>query len=171
MSKRSGQQCRSWAVRGSTVCRMHGGTAKQVKAKAQKNVAEWKATRELGKMGCAVDVHPLDALLEMVCEAAGNVHYLRTRVEDLHLTEVNDLTGVTEANALVKLYEQERDRLAKFSKMALDAGVDERQVRIAEAQGQQLAAVVRAAVAAAAVGGEQAGLKAAAEEMRRLRSA
>lgn len=32
---RSGRDCHNWAIRGGTVCRMHGGAAPQVKAKAE----------------------------------------------------------------------------------------------------------------------------------------
>jgi len=38
-SKRSGVQCRSWAMHGGTVCRMHGGSAPQTLAKARENIA------------------------------------------------------------------------------------------------------------------------------------
>jgi hypothetical protein len=38
------------------------------------------------------------------------------------------------------------DRLARFSKMALDAGVAEKQVRIAERHGEELAKVIGAAL-------------------------
>ncbi len=32
--KKSGEQCKKWAIRGGTVCRFHGGAAGQVKRKA-----------------------------------------------------------------------------------------------------------------------------------------
>lgn len=37
-SKRSGTQCRQWAIRGGFVCSMHGGQAPQVKRKAQERL-------------------------------------------------------------------------------------------------------------------------------------
>ena len=37
-SKESGEPCKLWAMRGSTVCRKHGGSAPQVRAKAQERV-------------------------------------------------------------------------------------------------------------------------------------
>lgn len=45
--------------------------------------------------------------------------------------------------ALVELENQERDRCARFAKLALDAGIAERQVRIAEQLGQHVVAVLR----------------------------
>jgi hypothetical protein len=47
-------------------------------------------------------------------------------------------------NLWVKLYQEERDRLVRVAKAAIDAGVEERQVRLAEGQAQQLAQVIRA---------------------------
>jgi hypothetical protein len=189
MSKRTGQRCRQWAMHGLSVCWRHGGAASQVKARGAQRVAQWTARRELVRLGAAVDVHPIDALLEMVREAAGNVAFLRGRVSELDQqaglvalpSDADQLfraegiygpdhQGDGKRHILVAMYDEERDRLAKFAKLALDAGVDEKLVRIAEAQGQQLAGVVRAAVRAAAADGEQAGLEAAAAEMRRLRA-
>jgi hypothetical protein len=61
---------------------------------------------------------------------------------------VPDGTRTVEARAAINqwviLYQQERDRLVRVSKLALDAGVAERQVRLTERQAQQLAEVIRA---------------------------
>jgi len=42
-SKQSGKQCKNWAIRGGEVCRLHGGSAKQVASKAavRAEVLEW----------------------------------------------------------------------------------------------------------------------------------
>jgi hypothetical protein len=42
------------------------------------------------------------------------------------------------AHPYLQLWNEERDRLAKVCKLALDAGVAERQVRIAEGEGGQI---------------------------------
>jgi hypothetical protein len=34
VSKASKKQCKNWAIKGGDVCRIHGGAAKQVAAKA-----------------------------------------------------------------------------------------------------------------------------------------
>jgi hypothetical protein len=47
-------------------------------------------------------------------------------------------------NVWVRLYQEWHDRLVRVSKLAIDAGVAELQVRLAEKQAQQLAAVIRA---------------------------
>jgi len=47
----------------------------------------------------------------------------------------------------IEVYQRERQHLARVCKMALDAGVAECQVRVAEAQGELLAQVVKGIVA------------------------
>ena len=37
--RQDGQPCQAWAIRGATVCRVHGGSAPQVKRKAAENMA------------------------------------------------------------------------------------------------------------------------------------
>lgn len=37
-AKSTGEQCQNYAIRGSTVCRVHGGAAEQVKNKAQERL-------------------------------------------------------------------------------------------------------------------------------------
>lgn len=55
---------------------------------------------------------------------------------------------------LVELEAAERDRCARFAKLALDAGIEERRVRLAERQVDTLDAVLRAALRMAGLGPE-----------------
>jgi hypothetical protein len=54
MSKRSGKRCRNFAIHGGTVCPKHGGSAPQVKRKAQERLADLidpdRALRELAAL-------------------------------------------------------------------------------------------------------------------------
>ena len=45
-SKQSGKQCKNWAIRGGTTCRLHGGSAPQVVAKAaiRAELMDWGIT-------------------------------------------------------------------------------------------------------------------------------
>ena len=135
-------------------CRLHGGaTPTHVKA-AQRREAELAVVT----LGLPHDVEPHMALLEEVHRAAGHVAYLGEVVGELErnqlvhgitrTVQLPDGTRTVEARAAinpwVKLYQEERDRLVRVSKLAIDAGVAERQVRLAEEQARQLAAVLRA---------------------------
>jgi hypothetical protein len=56
-----------------------------------------------------------------------------------------DMSGKFEKPSVwVELYQEERRMLARVCKMALDAGVNERAVRVAEQQGELLAGVIKA---------------------------
>lgn len=148
---RSGQRCKKAAIKGGKVCRMHGGVAPQVKAKAAERAQADLARLQCERLGIAVATDPGEALLSQVAEAAGNVEFYRARAAELGL-QVTDLV-FTEGGShsvphvLVVLYNQERDRLVNFSVAALRAGVEERRVRMAEADARRLAEVVVGALA------------------------
>jgi hypothetical protein len=103
-------------------------------------------------------VEPHEALLEEVHRTAGHVAWIGETVGQLdrnqlvhgitRTVQLPDGSRTVEARAAiniwVKLYQEERDRLVRVAKAAIDAGVEERQVRLAEGQAQQLAQVVRA---------------------------
>lgn len=115
-------------------------------------------------MGVPLEMEPTDALLWCVAIAAGEVQYLSQRVGELTEEELigrpsrisrewgtgergrKDVrtreAGEHQLHILVKERQGAVDRLARFSKMAIDAGVAERQVRLAEAQAGMLAALI-----------------------------
>ena len=70
----------------------------------------------------------------------------------------------------MRLYNEERDRLARTAKAALDAGIVERQVRLAESQGRELARVVVTVLAKLELTPEQAAAARVmvADELRKL---
>jgi hypothetical protein len=106
---------------------------------AEKRLAVTKVREALVKMGVRVEQHPIEVLLEQVYEANGNVEFLRARVQELDLPAQLTIASV----ALLELYNQERDRAAKMAKLALDAGVQERQVNIQARQAETLADLIR----------------------------
>ncbi len=89
------------------------------------------------KLGAPVRIHPLDALLSMLHLSAGHAQWLNAEIAAL------DDLSTPEGHALVALYGEERDRVAKVAKACLDAGVAERQVRLAEQYGVQLAQLLQ----------------------------
>jgi hypothetical protein len=93
------------------------------------------------KLGGPIVVQPVEALLGMLHLASGHVAWLREEIAAL------DDLSTPEGLALVSLYGEERDRVAKVAKACLDAGVAERQVRLAEAYGAALAELLKAVFA------------------------
>ena len=60
-----------------------------------------------------------------------------------------------ETRGMVQLYNEERDRLAKVAKAALDAGIAKQQVELARSQGQTLVVVVNRVLIQLGLGPEQ----------------
>ncbi len=156
---RSGNRCKKAAIIGAKVCRAHGGAAPQVKAKAKKRVEKEIAQKAVVLYGLPREIEPHQALLEEVHRTAGHVAWLGQVVQEIK--DQQKLThGVTktiqlpdgsrrvEASAAVniwlQLYQEERDRLVRVARSAIEAGVAERQVRLAEQQAEQLAQVITA---------------------------
>lgn len=141
-SKQTGNRCGNWAVKGLKVCRFHG-VNKAAKAKAKTNVALGKVKILMDKVGNVAE-DPLQGLLEEVTRSAIAVLIFEGLVSDLESKELygpNHLKDGT-PHVLLRMYGEERDRHARYCKMALDAGVAERQVQLAEEQGAMIARVI-----------------------------
>jgi hypothetical protein len=105
--------------------------------------ARIRALEEAEQFGGAIDVGPIELLLGMVHRAAGVVAWLRLKVEALGPDE---LVENGRPSVWVALEAEWLDRAARTAKMALDAGVAERQIRIAERTGAKIAAALEEAV-------------------------
>ncbi len=121
-------------------CDDHGGNLETVAMRAADN----RANAELAKLGMPLNINPAKALLGLVQEAAGNVAYYRTKVQELgDALTVPDRIKTEETKAVLRLYNEERDRLAKFSKLCVEVGVSERLMRIEMQQAENMTAIIR----------------------------
>jgi hypothetical protein len=129
-------------------CKLHGGCTPGAVAAAAKAQARHLAVE--------LEMEPHDALLWCVRVAAGEVAYATRRIQELEETDLvveprverdawgeNASSYVQTSNAAmlnvwIRTRQEALDRLARFAKMALDAGVAERQVRIAEGWADRL---------------------------------
>jgi hypothetical protein len=155
-----GGTCKNRAGKGTThvgigACKHHGGSTRNHVKFAEVEIAK----RSVNLWGGRRDVHPAQALLELVQWKASECAYWRYRVaeiaeEDLTwgTTKVKtggDDRGTTEEAkphiALVMLRQAEKD-LAEFAAASLRAGVEASLVEVAKSQASQLAAVLRALV-------------------------
>lgn len=161
-SKQSGERCKRRPIPGGTVCAMHGGKTPAVAAKAQERLLARQALVAAEAFGLPREVDPHSALLEELHRCAGAVQWLGAIVADLRRDEIgwgkvkethgtqlekgtdNGVTKAAQVNVFVRLWQEERDRLAKVAKTCVDVGIEERRVRLAESAGQQLASVIRA---------------------------
>lgn len=118
---------------------MHGGASPTHIKAAQRRDAE----RAVASLGLPREVEPHMALLEEVQRAAGHVAWLADVVRQLDKNQVvhgimrtvqlpdggRMVEGRAAIDIWVKLYQEWHDRLVRVAKTAIDAGVEERQVR------------------------------------------
>ena len=170
-SKQTGKRCGAWAIPGGTVCKWHGGNAPNAKKAAAQRLQEDQARTDAARFAARTDIHPADALLELVHYQAGIVDYWRGRVEDVNDADLEwgvtrektggDDAGTTSEAAphiAYRLLTEAQDKLAAYAAAALKAGVDERRVRLAEQQGALVAQVIRGVLAALNLTPEQEAL-------------
>jgi hypothetical protein len=146
MTKQSGgtERCPQPRILGLTVCRMHGGAPAHAKAAGRRRVAKQEAevaiARLVGDLSATPEAHPIEALLDRIRSARGVVTALEQLVAELRVaTDGNgaiagpDHQGDGRPHVAVEMLRTWSKDLAAMCKLALDAGVDERRVRVTEA--------------------------------------
>lgn len=139
---------------GTGQCKKHGGSTPNGVKSAARTIAV--------TMGAPIDISPHEALLTCVRITAGEVAYCTLRIQELapeeyvghpesYVQEVGkdgtkDITrrGTPALHVWISVRQEAMDRLARYAKMALDAGVEERRVRVAEGMATMLAPVLDA---------------------------
>jgi hypothetical protein len=159
--KRTGGTCgqaAGWGTRhpGIGPCKLHGGSTQTHNAAARTE----QARRAVLTYGLPREVDPATALLEEVHRTAGHVAWLARKIRELdeealawgvaEESEKNasmfpgtDRKSKARPSVWLDLYQRERRHLVHVSKAALDAGISERLVRLAEQQGTVLADVIQ----------------------------
>jgi hypothetical protein len=118
-------------------CGSHGG---QTEA-GQKSAAYDMAGELMSFYGTPIDTDPIQALLDEVKRASGHTKWLGDRINRMGVDPEDAELG---ANAplppavlgWIQVYQSERGQLVRAAKAALDAGINERLVQIAEWQGR-----------------------------------
>lgn len=159
-TNRQGQPCKLAAGQGTGHvghgnCKHHGGATRN----GIRHAASARAETLVQTYGIPRDITPAAALLEEVRYAAGHVAWLRGKVAELEpealtwgVAEVahksatefggTDTTERAALNVWLEAYHRERRYLLDVSKAALAAGVEERLVQLAEAQGLAVVSVL-----------------------------
>lgn len=159
-TNRSGTPCKLAAGQGTDHvghgnCKHHGGSTRN----GAKHAASQRAESLIATYGVPREITPAAALLEEVRYAAGHVAWLRGKVAELepdmltwgvaeiaHKTATEfggtDTTERAALNVWLEAYHRERRYLLDVSKAALTAGVEQRLVELAEAQGLAIVSVL-----------------------------
>ena len=182
---------------GAAVCVKHGGNAQHIKDKAALRVAWDNTEGQVAALLSECDLpeqHPIDGLLEVVRHSGAMMRMLGTLVAQLDLNpgevriaynEHGDARRYTSSedgifgyshqgdqatHILVTMYGMWADRYARACKLALDANIDERLVRNAEATSNAVYLAITRALEKANLTPIQAAefSKTLADEMRKL---
>lgn len=127
-------------------CSLHGGSTPDGKRYALRLQSDAEASK--ASLALARKVEPIDALLHVVYAVSGRVNYFATKLAAMDEDDMLDTTprGL-ELAAFARMHGLELDRLARVSKMALDAGVAERRQQMAERTAALIAAAAEDAFA------------------------
>src|SRR4051795_11545873 len=125
---------------GRGPCKFHGGRLPNIMQK----YARERALEEAVAFGGAIDVDPITLLSAMVHRCAAVASWLRLKIESL---DESELIIDGRPSVWVRLEAEWVDRATRSAKTALDAGVAELQIRIAERTGARIAAALDDAVA------------------------
>jgi hypothetical protein len=135
--------CAQWAIKGTTVCRRHGAANKATRASAKRNVAKVtalaKAEAIRQQRGFAKDLDPLQVLRFCLDEATNWTHIWLNEVQRISNGLEGQLIGWNHLgdqaiDIAYQCYTDALDRAARFSKLCLDAGIEERQTRVRESE-------------------------------------
>lgn len=156
---------------GAGNCTFHGGSSPN----GRKHAMEQAARKAVETYGLPRDISPTDALLEEVRYSAGHVAWLRAKVAELEAADLvwgiteqvekeatefagTDTTRSAAVNMWLDLYFRERKHLLDLTKTAISVGIEERRVRLAEAQGSLMNDVIRRILARLSLNADQSAL-------------
>lgn len=182
--KRSGGPCTrpsGWGTEhpGIGRCKLHGGTTESHNVAARRE----QARRDVALFAARKDIHPAQALLELVQWTAGEVDYWRMRVAELDETDLvwgvsriksggedGGTTREAKPHIAYAMYADASKRLESHSVAALRAGVEAELLRVAQNAGAQLAGVLRSVLDRLGLNDEQRvlALQVVPEELRRI---
>ncbi len=130
--KKNGELCRAFAGQGTKhpgqgKCKFHGGNTPN----HDKRAVTMDLKRRMVTLGEPIeDVTAVGALLSELYASTGHVAWLRQEIAGMSEDELAQIEG----QAIVRLYDGERDRKTRIAKLCTEAGVDEAAVRVAETQ-------------------------------------
>lgn len=149
-AKTTKRRCTNWPIKGGRVCRMHGGSAGQVRRAAERREVTRAVEADAAAVLASEGVEPLtDPVGELERLAAGtrqDVNAAAARVNALDDIRYVSVQGAEQTRAEVLVWERAKDRHIKIVTELAKYGLDERrtevQERLAEQFGQALDAIL-----------------------------
>lgn len=144
---RTGEAC-SWSA-GAGTAHLGVGACVRHDTQVERAAGAWIVAHAIARIG---DISPWEALLLAVKRAAAWAAFYDTKLAAVESDD--DLAPSGSAHHWVVAAERVNDKLARYSKMAVDAGVAAMLVTRARAEGEQIAAVLNTAIGAAGLDAE-----------------
>jgi len=139
--KRDKSECKRQAGWGTAHpgigrCKTHAGNVPAVR----KNAIVQEATNF---MGAPKDINPFDAIIWCIRITAGEVEWLTTKIAEVNETDwIEDTQFGKQMNVLQRTRADAQDRLVRYSRDAIQLGLAERAVKLAENFGQLIARLI-----------------------------
>lgn len=162
-----GNQCQLPPMAGQSVCGSHGGRTQRSKAAAAKRVTEANLRSTLGALTVVPVENPLAELQRLAGEARAWKELCASHVANLERMRYG-MEGGEAIRGEIILFERAIDRCLAILGTIAKLNIDERLVRIAEAQRDMVIEALDAGIKKAGVSGPLA-LSARAEAARHLR--
>ncbi len=159
VKKKNGEPCSAAAGSGTNhvgygACKYHGGNT----LNANRNATLEKVKDQVEALGLEYEIDPGQALLNLVWQVAGDLEYYKGKVNELQEQYQIELgangSSKLSVHPYTELYHQAQNRLAQISKLALQAGIEERRVRIAERDASIIYQAIHVALQSLGVGVE-----------------
>lgn len=132
---------------GYGACQYHGGNSPSLVRHAAK-----QHVRELAQ---ELEMEPDEAIAWSVRMSAGVVAWLQNQIQNVDETNPEEMALLP---SLIQSYGEERDRMARISKLAIDAGIAEREMQLQEQEVAILAQAIRNILAELNLSAEQRAL-------------
>jgi len=148
--KKNGERCKNYAGLGTNhlgvgTCKFHLGRTQNAQKAAVKVYAErdrQAAQKTAILFGQELRMEPLEALLWSLHLSASHVNFIRQEIAAIPTNGPKPEERKFKREVLIRQFADERDRLARTSKMALDAGVAEKTIRMQERYAELLAQLI-----------------------------
>jgi hypothetical protein len=150
-TNRRGGQCEHRAMHDQDVCRHHGGSAPQSRARVARDRLSRDVARELASLGADPVADPLTALSELAGQVVAWKNALAGRVNELTSLRYEDDHGGEQLRAEVALWERALDRCNTVLATMARLRIDERLAAISERQAERVLRAIDAALDAAGV--------------------
>jgi hypothetical protein len=138
-SSRTGLPCNNAAILGGTVCRVHGGSAPQVRAAARRTLAEQHArAATIAELGVVPVGDPVEAFAELVAEVWAMKGHFANKVAELEKSDdlrYESSYRTEQIRTELAVYERLIKRAGELLGLWISLGIDARRVELSAAQG------------------------------------